>query len=183
MIEIKHKGLTLVPLNFEKLYIWKNEGRQALEQSMGLLPKIHDVGPLYESETQDALENFWLPHTKENPQNFEWYTNWEIIDKSLNCSVGGIGFGGFPADGSCPVGYLIYPEFRQQGIATAALQALCNWAFLHPHTKCITAETPEDNVASQKVLMHCGFEQSSQAFGREGLSFKLIAWQKANPFF
>ena len=72
------------------------KGREELEKLLKLQPNQWQIAdPLTIAETADALENFWIPQTKLNPENFYWFTNWEIVLTSQNISIGGIGFACF----------------------------------------------------------------------------------------
>ena len=46
------------------------------------------------------------------------------------------------------------------------------WAFQDPRVKAVEAETDPDNVASQKVLMKCGFRPNGE-IGEEGPRYQI----------
>jgi [ribosomal protein S5]-alanine N-acetyltransferase len=177
LIEIESARLRLVPLDFRLLTLWNTEGRNKMEAILGLIPSQWIVDELYEVETKDALQNFWIPQTKQNPDTFFWNTNWEIvlIDKKL--SIGGIGFAGLPYNGSTSIGYMIDQKFHKQGFATEALDTLLNWAFMDPTLKIIKADTPKDNFASQKVLLNNGFKCIGEGTAEHTQSIEVFHWQ------
>ena len=162
MIEIYSERLRLIPLDNHLLNIWNREGRKILTQKLGLHPAEWQMSDFDRDETEDALQNFWLPMTAQYMDNFFWYTNWEIVLESENISVGGIGFAGFPdQEGVTMVGYFIDGNHREKGYATEALNCLIDWAKLEPSLKTIIADTPFFNLPSQNVLKKVGFKEFS----------------------
>jgi len=112
----------------------------------------------YEQEILQALRDYWIPQTAKFPLDYFWYTNWEIILKDSSCSVGGIGLAGLPDDqGTTEIGYAIDQKYEGQGFATEALQGLSTWAFQDAGLQTLRAETPIENLASQRVLTKTTF--------------------------
>jgi len=178
MVSIKTERLQLIPLDHEMLSIWKNAGRTALEKFIHLQPNSWNIEKFYEQETFLALRDFWVPMTKKYPFDFLWYTNWEIILTEKSCSVGGIGFGGMPSnEGNTEVGYFVDQKFRGQGIASEALAALKTWAFQDPDLQMLRAETPVDNMASEKVLVKNQFHSTGQKEILTPEPMKVICWE------
>lgn len=158
MISIQSDQIQLLALNHSDLLVWKNKGRAEMEFILGLNHNPLDLEDFYASETSKALQDFWIPQTRKFPFDFCWYTNWEIILKSTSCSVGGIGFSGLPNnEGITEIGYAIDKKFRGKGIATEAIDLLISWASQDKDLKKVKAETMQDNVASQKVLLKNNF--------------------------
>jgi ribosomal-protein-alanine N-acetyltransferase len=91
MFFIESTRLKLIPLTQQLLRLCQ-VSRPAMEQSLGINISAMQIDPEYQIEIQDALVQFWLPKTREYPKKYQWYTNWEIVDKAANTSVGGIGF-------------------------------------------------------------------------------------------
>lgn len=52
--------------------------------------------------------------------------------------------------------YAVYPEYRRQGIAVEATQALIGFAFNHLRVRCIIATTDFDNAGSIGVMKRLG---------------------------
>lgn len=158
MIQIETERLKLIPLDHEMLSIWKNYGRIELEKFLKLCPANWELEDYYQKETQHALETFWHPETKNHFIDFFWYTNWEIILKDTNQSIGGIGFNGRANSvGQNEIGYLIEKNHRNAGYATEALERMIQWAFQDENLKSIVAKTHLDNLESQQVLLKNGF--------------------------
>ena len=160
MIEIYSERLRLIPLDNQLLTIWNNEGRNKMELRLGLNPSDWQIADFDQIETEDALQNFWLPMTDQNPIDFFWFTSWDIVLTSENTAIGGIGFAGFPdQEGVTMVGYFIDGNHREKGYATEALNCLIDWAKLEPALKSIIADTPFFNLPSQNVLKKAGFKE------------------------
>lgn len=72
--------------------------------------------------------------------------------------VGGIGFHGPPRDGLVEVGYGVVPSVRRQGVATEALQQILALAGDFETVRRVCGRTTPDNIASQRVMLNCGFQ-------------------------
>jgi RimJ/RimL family protein N-acetyltransferase len=111
--------------------------------------------------------------------DYYWYTNWEIILNSASCSVGGIGFAGLPDNnGKTELGYAIDQKFEGQGIATEAVGAIIDWAFQDEGLKIIQAETPTDNVSSQRVLIKNQFNYTGEKKLELETPMQVLTWER-----
>lgn len=165
MFFIESERLKLIPLTYQQLLLLRQD-RALMEISMGLTPSFMLVDPFYYAEIIDALDNFWLPNTLAYPDKYTWYTDWELVLKSTNTSVGGMGFAGYPNDnGEAEIGYMIDGNQHNKGFATEAIQAMINWAFTHPFVKAIIVHTYADNLPSRRLMDKCGFEQVEEIEG------------------
>jgi len=173
MFFIESERLRMIPLTHELLQLL-HIGRAAMEQALGLTPSHWQVDEFYQKEIDDAMVNFWLPKTLANPNAFKWYTDWEIVLKSTNTAIGGMGFNGEPNEHSeAEVGYMIEKGHQNKGFATEALQLLINWAFTDNRVKSVIVHTYQDNLPSTRILVKCGFEEVKK--DEEGLmTFQLI---------
>jgi [ribosomal protein S5]-alanine N-acetyltransferase len=178
LIEIESLRLLLVPLDHRLLSIWYENGREAMTQKLQLKSMEWEAEPIFLAETADALENFWIPQTKKFPDNFFWYTNWEIVLKNENVSVGGIGFAGYPDEGNTQIGYFVDKKFRNLGIATEALNALLDWGFMDPSLKTVLADTEKHNIDSQKVLIKNGFKIIGEGQAEHTQIMEVFHWEK-----
>ncbi len=159
MFFIESERLRMIPLTNELLQLC-DANRAAMELAVGLNISAMQIDPFYKNEVDDAMINFWLPKTLEHPEAYMWYTSWEIILKSSNTSIGGIGFAGEPNEkGEAETGYMIDQQHQNKGYATEALQLLSGWALAQEKVKAVIVHTYEDNMASKKLLMKCGFEE------------------------
>lgn len=182
MIEIASPRLRLIPLDNHLLTLWHTQGRNAMEKAVGLNPSDWQVEDLFKVETIDALENFWLPMTNEHFIDFMWYTNWEIVLKDQNLSIGGIGFAGIPDDeGKTMVGYIIDGNFQRKGYASEALTCLIDWGKMDTNLKKVIADTPLNNIGSHKVLLNNGFAKTGQSQTQiaNGETIDIFNWERA----
>jgi RimJ/RimL family protein N-acetyltransferase len=171
MFYLESERLTLIPLTHQQLLLLRQD-RTLMEISMGLTPSFMLVDPFYYAEIIDALDNFWLPNTLAYPDKYLWYTDWELVLKSTNTSVGGMGFAGYPNEnGEAEIGYMIDANQHNKGFATEAIQAMIKWAFTHPFVKAIIVHTYADNLPSRRLMDKCGFEQMEEIEGL--LTYKL----------
>jgi len=171
MFFIESERLKMIPLTHQLLQLLHAD-RSAMELSLGLNISNMQIDPFYQNEVDDAMTNFWLPKTLEHPDAY-MYTNWEIILKSSNTSIGCMGFAGEPNElGEAETGYMIDQQHQKKGYATEALQLLNGWAFAREKVKAIIVHTYADNLPSRKILVKCGFEEVAK--DEKGLiTFKL----------
>lgn len=74
-------------------------------------------------------------------------------------AVGGAGFSGPPSDlGEVEIGYGLVEEARGTGLASAAVRALLDIARAGGALRVVAGTAPE-NLASQRVLLACGFSE------------------------
>lgn len=159
MFFLETDRLKLIPLTYLQLLACQ-QNRAAFEQSFGLQVSAMRIGITFKQEINEAIQNFCIPNTKAYPDLYLWYTNWEIVLKDINTSIGNISLGGYPDDyGETFVGYVIDEQYWNLGYATEALTTLLKWGFSFSILKIVNADTPADNYASQKVLLKCGFKQ------------------------
>jgi RimJ/RimL family protein N-acetyltransferase len=171
MFYIESNRLRLIPLTTHQLQLYASD-YLGLQKSLGLTPRPMQMEEYFQNEFDDALANYWLPETAANASNYQWFTNWLIVDKEQNCVAGGIGVAGLPNDqGETEIGYGIDQAFRGKGVATEAVGCLATWVFKHPASKTLIAQTPVDLVSSQRVLIKAGFERISAENG-------IILWRK-----
>jgi len=66
-------------------------------------------------------------------------------------------------DGTAVLGYRVAQEVAGRGVATATVSELCRLAAAHYGLRTLKAAVGTDNVASQKVLIKCGFVPAGPA--------------------
>ena len=66
-------------------------------------------------------------------------------------------------------------SYREQGLATEAVNTLLQWAYSHEGVKQVVAHTRDDRDASHRVLEKAGFVQSGRARGEDD-RHDVIAW-------
>ena len=104
-----------------------------------------------------------------HPDEWEWFAIW-MIEKKDGTHIGDLCFKGLSEDGATEIGYGIAEEHQNCGYATEAVSAITEWALKQPGVTCVTAETEENNIASQKVLEKSGFTPTGER-GEEGPIF------------
>lgn len=172
MFFIESERLRLIPLTHQQLQLAHTD-RPALELSLGLNISAMQIDPLYQTEIDDAMINFWLPKTLEHTEQYLWYTSWEIVLKRTNTTIGGIGFGGELNDkGEVETGYMIDGNHHNQGYATEALRTMIRWAFTQANVQAIIVRTYADNLPSRKMMDKCGFNQVDDVDGL--LTYRLM---------
>ncbi|MFJ5788660.1 GNAT family N-acetyltransferase [Lysinibacillus sp. NPDC093197] len=151
MIELNTERLRILALNAESLRLLIDNPKK-LELQLSL--KKSDS--FLDAELQQAME---IRHAKlvRDKENYMWYTNWLIVSKSQNCSVGGIMLKGLPNDyGEVVVGYYTLPEYQGNGYMTETINSMKNWLLSKPNVKFVVADTEKDNIASHRVLEKSG---------------------------
>lgn len=119
-----------------------------------------------------------LEGTRNDPQNWMWYTAWKMtLKKEQSIIVGDLCFKGPQKNGGVEIGYGMNPEYEGQGYMTEAAQALISWAFSQKDVYVIFAETEPGNAASQRVLEKLKF--SPCGVGTEGPRFRIEKPQSA----
>ncbi|WP_342647512.1 GNAT family N-acetyltransferase [Mucilaginibacter sp. CSA2-8R] len=162
MIFIESDRLKLIPLKHHQLLLFDQHWDE-LQRTLGLNTSSMVVDDEVKADMAEALYHFWLPNTHAYPDLYYWYTNWLIILKNINVTVGGIGFNGYPDDyGETSVGYMIDEQHRGNNYATEAVNAICKWGFDFSILKNVKADTGINNLASQRVLTKSGFRKLEQ---------------------
>ena len=101
-----------------------------------------------------------------HPEQWEWYAIW-MIELKDGTHVGELCFKGLSREGITEIGYGIADEYQGRGYATEAVRAVTDWALGQPCVMCVTAETEESNIPSQKVMTKAGFKPTGES-GEEG---------------
>lgn len=123
----------------------------------------------------EPVEEMKLAYTEmldgclQHPEQWEWYAIW-MIDLKDGTHIGDLCFKGLDASGKSEIGYGIYEDYEGKGYATEAVTAVSDWALCQPGVKGVTAQTEEDNHASQRVLEKSGFVPTGRT-GEEGPLF------------
>ena len=159
MLRLESERLMIVPLTLpllEKLLI----GTTELEKELKLSPS----GLELDLHTQEAMRYLYRL-AGETPDSYPWITNWQIIEKARNLSVGSACFMNVPNEkGEVEIGYGIHPQFQNRGYMTEALRTICEWGLRQDGVHVIRAESEPDNIASRRVLAKCGFVAEDERF-------------------
>ena len=152
-MQIITERLFLIPLN-----------NTALQKLMGRTA-------FTDPETAQAYSEM-LAGCRAHPEQWLWYTAWGLYQNDSGDFIGDLCFKGLPENGRPEIGYGLLGEYWNQGYATEAVRAACQWAFSQPGVTAVEAETDPDNAASQAVLRKAGFVPTG-TMGKEGPRFVL----------
>lgn len=148
--------LMIVALDLDNLFHYVHhyeEVHQNLEKSCDVIEHAPDV--------KYAFANAYYLATN-NPDQYFWYTSWEIILIESEAIIGGLCFKGPPDDtGAVEIGYSIYDNYEGHGYATEAITALITWAFKTHGISKFTATVAHNNIKSKRVLVKLGFKIDS----------------------
>lgn len=165
-LSIQTPRLIIHPLDLEDLYHYVHH-YELVHQSLD----AHCIIDAHDPDIVYAFERAYYEATAA-PENYLWYTSWELILKGENEIVGGLCFKGPPDDeGLVEIGYAVYEPHQLNGYATEGLNALIAWAFQEPTLQGVIASVESSNSASISVLKKLGFELSEKG---ENLDW----WQK-----
>lgn len=160
MYQIQSERLILMALSCEEVAILA-ESRNKLESFLGLnLSNLQlNADDSFLEELSTAISEYILPMVKANPNHYQWFTHWLIVNKQDNTAIGGIGCNGLPDEnGQVMIGYYIDKKYENKGYATEATSCLIQWMLANPNLKSIIADTLIDGIQSQKVLQKAGFK-------------------------
>lgn len=146
--------LRIVPLSIEQFHLFLC-GTDRLENEM----KWASSGEILDTHTQKAMEILYQEALL-HPDHPYWYTNWQLILKSENKSIGSACFMKEPDEkGQVEIGYGINETYRNKGYMTEAVTRLVQWAFDQENVQSVIAETEIGNYGSQKVLEKAGMQK------------------------
>ena len=151
MIELDTERLRLIPLSAENLrFLIDNP------QKMELRLSLNDTDRSLSPDLKQAME-IRLLKLLDDEENYIWYTNWLIVLKDKNCSVGGIMIKGLPNEsGEVVIGYYTLHEFQGNGYMTDAINILIKWLLNQSDVRFVIADTDKDNIPSHRVLEKSG---------------------------
>jgi RimJ/RimL family protein N-acetyltransferase len=135
------------------------QNHTALEQLLGA--SVPEDWPPGEYD-RDAQEFFRARLLSGSPSHVGWLTWYAITrnqDGQREALVAGAGFLGPPSNGAVEIGYSVVQAARGQGYATEIVRALVAHAFKHGAVHEVVAHTSDENVASTRVLLRCGFSR------------------------
>lgn len=159
MLELQTPRLRLVPLPSTELEMLVKD-RQALEKRLQLT--VTDYTP--DQHFQTILRQFILPAVQQDPENYHWHTDWQIILRAENRIIGSFGFKGGPkSDGEVEIGYGTQPPYQNCGYTTEALRTAIEWVSLFPGITSLVADTLKDNFPSMRVLEKLDFTRFGQS--------------------
>lgn len=161
MFELQTERLRLLPLDYENLMLLR-ESRADMERNLGLEVSGLSFSGEYRDVRAETFE-FWLENAQEMDSDYRWHTNWEIVHREDNRSIGGASFLGGPnRKGEVILGYIIDPHYRGHGYMGEALNAISEWALQQPKVERVISfieSASKNKEAVEKLLAKCGFRK------------------------
>ncbi len=115
------------------------------------------VGEGWPPPLVDATAMEWTKRAVQADPALGGWTAWHWILREPRTLIGLSGFKSRPANGAVELGYSTLPLYQRRGFATEAVKAMTDWAFAHG-AELVFAETLPELMASQGVLVKCGFQ-------------------------
>jgi ribosomal-protein-alanine N-acetyltransferase len=158
-MEVQTTRLRLVAIDAELARL-QVEDRPAFFAALGA--QVEAAWPPVHGDDDKLIEK--LAILRSDPEQAGWrgwvfLMGWE--PGGLDRAVGTGGFFGPPdKTGEIEIGYAMCPSFREQGLATEAVEGLLDWAFSHDSVKSVRALTQAHLYASRRVLEKSGFTET-----------------------
>ena len=154
LIDIMTSRLRIVALNEKQLKLAILDFNQ-LERNLNLMVTDKNIG-----EREKAVYKIRLKDMQNNLDQYEWYTPWMLIDKSMNRIIGAIMIKNYPNEkGEVVIGYAMQEDFRRKGYMREGVEGIVKWIFKNPEVKSIIADTLISNDASGRLLEQIGMKK------------------------
>lgn len=115
-----------------------------------------------------------------DPERAGWYSWVFLMEMGSGQAARAVGIGGFhgrpDAAGEVEISYSMLPTFREQGLATEAVEGLLSWAREQEGVKRVVATTLEHLNASCRVLEKTGFTRTGTR--EEGDAGRVVAYAR-----
>jgi RimJ/RimL family protein N-acetyltransferase len=131
------------------------------------IPWVYDVSqdPAIQRNLVHALSSYRLEHAEFFVRDMAiatWDTGQRaeflVYDTATGTRLGRVGLDLLPREaGAAEIGYWVDPRARERGVATAAVQAVCRWAFAQLDVDLIEWRCEVGNTASRRVAEKAGF--------------------------
>jgi [ribosomal protein S5]-alanine N-acetyltransferase len=158
MDRLTTRRLELIPASVEtlELLVAYEFGEASELLGVEILP-----GWPYEPEAIEEIP-WHLKALQTDPSALLWRVRL-IVLRAENRVIGSTNFKGRPAsDGTVEIGWRVTPEYRGQGIATEATQAMIAWAMGHSKVKRVVATIRRDNDSSEYLAKRIGMTLSRE---------------------
>jgi RimJ/RimL family protein N-acetyltransferase len=104
----------------------------------------------------------WLALLEAAGHSNPWVHGFSAARRDDGVAIGTGGYTGPPVDGVVEIAYSVNEEFRGKGFATEIAGALVEYAFASGDVAVARAHTLPDGIASQRILLKCGFTQVAE---------------------
>lgn len=159
MLAINAERLKLVALD-ARLAGLQSRAPAAFFEALNVMSEASWPPDLMDQAAMNACELKLTEHPGTEGWYF-WAFIWPDFIGGMDRLVGGGGFKGPPGkDGVVEIAYSMLTSFREQGLATEAVNALIDWAFSTGQVREVIAETLPHLIASQRVLEKTGFVEA-----------------------
>lgn len=156
IIRTERLDLIIAPIEFIELLV-ANE----YERAGDLLNIIVPDGWPNDDDARAGL-SFHLKAIQRNPAQLLWRIRL-IVWRSNRTVIGSINLKGLPDEnGTVEIGWGVSPEYRRQGIAVEAVEAVTEWVCSEPKVRRIIATIPADNRASIRVAERLGMNATGE---------------------
>jgi len=136
--------------------------RLILESTEALLARVEDMSPAERAEVSPV----WLERLR-TVEPSPWTHGFALVERETGLIVGSCAYKGPPDSmGVVELAYGVDPSRRGLGYAKEAASALVDYA-LAAGVRLVRAHTRPANVASERVLLGCGFERVGQVIDPE----------------
>jgi RimJ/RimL family protein N-acetyltransferase len=144
-----------------------------LETTEAVLARVEGMSP----EERREISPAWLKRVRASDAS-PWTHGFALVERATGMNVGGCGYKGPPdAMGVVELAYGVDPSRRGLGYAKEAAAALAHYAF-GAGARAVRAHTRLDNLASQRVLLGCGFQRVGEVIDPEdGL---VLRWERSD---
>ncbi len=152
-MKIETKDICIIPLEVEQLGLLC-ESQSKLEEKLNLTPSKVELDDYQREIYQGRYEL-----CKEYPRDYLWYTNWHIILKSENKSIGCVSFCGPINDcHEVEVTYEIDKAYEKNDYLVKALKRLWQWVF-SKKVYYIQTQTLPANQGLRALFVKSGFSR------------------------
>ena len=171
-LEVRTDRLRLIALDRELARL-QAEDRHAFFQALGA--SFEAAWPPVATDESRLAEK--LSRLEDAPEEVGWRGWVVLMAVTPGAPLRAVGVGGFygppDAQGQVEVGYAMSASFREQGLATEAVEGLISWAIAQPGVEAITAQTLDHLAASRRVLEKTGFVQLGPANDAGAITYRL----------
>ena len=105
------------------------------------------------------ISNDWMARFLATNEPDPWVFGFKAVLRDDATAVGTGGFAAPPADGVVEIAYGVNEAFRDKGYATEIARGLVAFVFAASSVERVRAHTLPDGMASQKILLKCGFQK------------------------
>lgn len=108
--------------------------------------------------SEDSPFKVLKEQVEEDYEMNHWHGLWLLIRKTDRIVVGSIELINLQnSNGEVEIGCALEKKYEHNGYMTEAVKEMCHWTLQQKGIKKLIAETALNNIASQKILIRCGF--------------------------